>query len=177
MDNHLKQRLIGVIVLVTLAIIYIPMLFENQNNTAVVKPQTFIIPPIPRAASKIIIAPPIQPEITILPKNATLKTTLKNNTNIAPRTTKKKFVTEGWVIKMGAFNSQKNAENLRDTLRNAKYKAYIKYQPNNQPALYRVYVGPQLNRNKIESLRLKLLKQDFQLNDIKIVRYSPKHHK
>lgn len=177
MDNNLKQRLIGAIVLVALAIIYIPMLFENENNEFGLKPNTVIIPPMPVAASKVIIAPPIQPKITMPSVNTKLAPTLKDNTSIVPHASPKEFLIEGWVIKMGAFTKQKNAENLRDKLRAAKYKAYIKYQPNNQPAMYRVYVGPQLNRKKIESLRIKLLKQNLQLNDIKIVRYSPKHNK
>lgn len=73
-----------------------------------------------------------------------------------------------WTLQLGAFEQRENAHALRDRLRNQGYKAYV--QEFGDDRLTRVYVGPELQRSKIEALQQKLRKQ-LKQNDLHIKRY------
>ena len=167
MDNGLKQRLIGAIVLVISAVIFIPMIFSE--GTIESEQIQLDLPVRPELATTLKPQPPLVPQREPVPD----RSASKSNAPAVSERTPKQSQAEGWVIQMGAFSEQKNAESLRDKLRAAKHKAYIQYRPDQTPALYRVYVGPKIQWADIESLRNKLLKQNYQLDDIKIVRYLP----
>jgi len=59
-----------------------------------------------------------------------------------------------WVVQLGAFANEKNARELRDTLRKKGIKSYTNTQID---GLTRVYAGPELKRAAAESLRQKLV--------------------
>lgn len=167
MDDGLKQRLIGAIVLVISAVIFIPMIFDEST----IEPEQvqLDLPARPEFAAKL----KPQPSLVLQSEPVPDHSASESNAPTVLAKTPEQSQAEGWVIQMGAFREQKNAESLRDKLRAAKHKAYIQYRPDNTPALYRVYVGPKIQWADIESLRNKLLKQNYQLDDIKIVRYLP----
>lgn len=175
MDDGLKQRLIGAIVLVTSAVIFIPMMFDENEA----EPEQILVdlPPRPELAETEI-APPIRPELTVPPlvqqPQPEIDEVVPENYLATPAPdVRQQSQAGGWVIQMGAFKEQKNAESLRDKLRAARYNAFIQHRPDDTPALYRVYVGPELLLAEIESLRNELLKQDYKLDNIKIVPLSP----
>ncbi len=61
-----------------------------------------------------------------------------------------------WVIQCGSFGQQANAEALMARLREAGYKAYSEPLQRSNGTLYRVLVGPALNRDRAESLQAEI---------------------
>jgi len=78
------------------------------------------------------------------------------------------FLPFAWAIQMNAFSDRKNAESYRDTLRKKGYKAFTR---SDGDGLTRVFVGPELQREAIENLRLRLQKE-LKRNDLRIKQYK-----
>lgn len=76
-----------------------------------------------------------------------------------------------WTLQLGAFEKRSNAHALRDKLRTKGYKAYVQEFAND--ALTRVYVGPELQRSKIEALQ-QTLRKELKQRDIHIKRFKSK---
>jgi len=71
-----------------------------------------------------------------------------------------------WSVQIATFKSKSNADNLVKKLIKAKYAAYSI----TTNSLYKVYVGPEIKREKAESYRERI-KKEFRLNGL-IVKYS-----
>jgi len=67
---------------------------------------------------------------------------------------------DAWVVQMGSFARQNNADALRDRLRKAGYRAFVSRHDGGGKAVYRVQVGPELSRRQAarqrDELRRKL---------------------
>jgi len=74
-----------------------------------------------------------------------------------------------WVVQLGSFSSAENAEALNQKLRKARFKASGEPLRQNNGAVYRVRIGPELKRSDAEAINASL-KQDLQLEGI-IVHY------
>jgi len=74
-----------------------------------------------------------------------------------------------WVVQLGSFSSEENAQSLNKKLRKAGYPAFVEPLKKNGQTSYRVRVGPEIKRSDAESL-LKILKDKFDLEGI-IVSY------
>ena len=62
-----------------------------------------------------------------------------------------------WVIQLGSFTNQINAESLVSKLQLEGYPAYIEELIDNSESIYRVRVGPELNREDAEKLQQTLI--------------------
>jgi DedD protein len=56
----------------------------------------------------------------------------------------------GWVVQLGSFRYEKNVRELIATLKNAGYRAYSQPVRTNVGVLNKVFVGPELEREKLE---------------------------
>jgi len=74
-----------------------------------------------------------------------------------------------WVVQLGSFSSQENAQALNQKLREAGYPAFVEPLKQNDTTSYRVRVGPELKRSDAQSIRDQLQKS-MQLNGI-VVQY------
>lgn len=247
MDNQVKQRVIGAVVLVALAVIFVPMLLEKPDSdlgpvgsnlpeqpdqtvqdriepltlpeppaeeepaqvvldqapdaaTAAQAPDAAATPPPPGAAQ----APaeestaPVEPALpapvttapiapapaTTAPPAATAPATqpptaapaapVQQAAPVAaapvPATTPAKPVTgaqtdtaakplSGWVVQLASLASKNNALALRERLRGLGYTAFVEETTTAQGVLYRVRVGPELERANAETLRNRLEQQ------------------
>jgi len=162
MDDGLKQRLIGAIIIVAAAIIFIPMVFNDADHKT----------------GDILVDIPARPEP---PPPQLIKPTqpsLKAEEGVEA-TVKQEEVTEqdsgnlpiSWVLQLASFQEPKNAEALRDRLRKAGYKSYVAYRPDQTDTMARVLIGPELDRKEVERLAVAL-KEEFKLEGF-IVRYLP----
>ncbi len=165
MDDGLKQRVIGAVVLVALGVIFIPMLFDES-------------PTLPSDIEVDIPPKPAKPEVSF--------TRPEPPASAIPQATKEKVVEEviqpdqildkaglpvAWSIQVGTFSERERARALRNTLFEAGFKAYVKSDPDNQSALLKVLVGPESDRDTLEALKATLAQQ-MGLNGF-AVRYSP----
>ena len=182
-EGRLKQRLVGAVVLVALAVIFIPMLLSGgrdmempvfgsnvpERSTEITNIKHIDIAEMQKSEHR-----PINPtRIPIaegLPEPKIVKQ--KNTRSIADTITKiseaeKKPVVKGtvWAVQVGSFNNRSNALGLKDKLRKKKIHAFVERIMKNNKAVYRVRVGPEITRKKAEALKLKL-KKEFKLSGL-----------
>jgi DedD protein len=181
LDEHtFKQRIIGAIVLVALAVIFIPMLLpgsrdigftdsgspippkptelENLKVLELEKPQPA---PIPRE----IVRTPIDERSPAAPAEeveapSADKKPLPEETMPAPATSQaaQSAVTtpKAWAVQVGSFTQRENAMRLRDQLRSKGYKAFVEQITSADKTFYRVRVGPEVSRDKAVALQKDL---------------------
>lgn len=57
----------------------------------------------------------------------------------------------GWVVQMGSFQHQKNVNELMDKLKNNGFRTFSREVPTQRGKLTKVFVGPELEREKLEA--------------------------
>ena len=168
----MKQRLVGAAVLVSLVVIFVPMILSGPVDTGSVDlPMTIPTPPFtdnPKPDTKqleenisklkpvdlpkpvIVSKPPRQQERPQQPQKDEVKPEPKP---IKPEV-KPNLVS--WDVQVGSFSQSKNAIALRDKLRRKRYKAFVESTKVNGKTTWRVRVGPEIKRETAEILAQKL---------------------
>ena len=174
-EGLLKQRLVGAVVLVALAVIFIPMLLSGGREMEMpvfgsnVPDRSEEIKNIkhidieeiektqPRAVNpkRIPIAEGL-PEPEIVKEQKSIIDTITKLTEEEKKPVIKQTV---WAVQVGSFNNRKNALGLKDKLRKKKVHAFVERIMKDNKATYRVRVGPEATRKKAEELNKKLLKE------------------
>lgn len=175
MDDKLKQRLIGALVLIIAAVVFLPMLLSGQDETVQVEVE---VPEAPvmddteiRTAAPIELpdpesVPEIPPpgseqEAPVVPEPAeesVMATPAPEPPE--PEVTAPAVTSQGnWVVQLGSFTSAANAESLRDTLVSQGYNAYTLSARVDGSDIIRVFVGPVIDRAGAAKLRDELAKR------------------
>lgn len=221
MDNLVKQRVIGAVVLVALAVIFVPMLLEQpedelgpvgsnlpdkpdqivrdrveplilpeppeQSEPAQVvldappadaaapagtPPSEPVTPPAEVAPAEPAPAPapaiPTTPAEPVAPPAATAPAAPAPAPAAQPQTTPAQPLS-GWVVQLASLASKDNALALQERLRGMGYTAFVEEVKTAQGVLFRVRVGPELERANAEKLRDRL-DQQVQIKGI-VTRY------
>lgn len=63
---------------------------------------------------------------------------------------------EGWVVQLGSFSNQKNADELAARLHDKSYRVFVERIAQGNQTVYRVRVGPQRQRAAAEAVRDRL---------------------
>jgi len=187
MEQALKERLVGATVLVILVVIFVPMLLDDTSHSDIDITQTNI-PEKPESSfsSRII---PLQEETieeTKLPETenvtAEKKTDVDEKEAVAkmPEIEKLPALTSdddkpvdqgvglnAWVVQLGSFSSEANAQALNKKLRDAGYPAFVEPLRQKNSVAYRVRVGPELKYSDAQSL-LESIKKSMKLDGIVI---------
>jgi len=194
----LKKRIVGAIVLVSLAIIFLPMILKDNNHFPD-KIKSSNIPPIPTKLKSLRdsvsnpINKPKTKEMPPLPKTKVIPLDNKNRHSVNKTVEKKqalkkvsqnkpkkvkankvtpskaKKVTQSYALQVGSFSSQRNAIDLKNKLRKKKYHAYIEVIKTSKGIHHRVRVGPYLKYDQIVAIQKKV-KRNFKIN-AKIVNF------
>jgi DedD protein len=174
MEQQLKQRLIGAVVLVSLAVIFIPVILEGPDDEW--SPRDHTIPEPPRvdfraamelplpeaqpdeeiAPSVVAEQPGVEPEAAAAPDE---EPPGKPQLQPAPETQPAAEVNElepGWYAQVGSFSQPANAEGLRDSINKAGFTAHLQQVASTKGTSYRVLVGPQPTREGAGQLLEKL---------------------
>lgn len=175
MEQRLKQRLIGAVVLVALAVIFIPMLLQGpieRESTSV----PLAIPAQP--AVEVRVQAPVEPQVPV--------TELPEVSDSAPPQSSEPVVQSpvasekpaavppepsvmspqlppelaSWTVQVGSFSTEANALGLRDSLRSKGYAAYTEKTRSGGKTLYRVRVGPTVERSEADKLRTALASKE-----------------
>lgn len=64
--------------------------------------------------------------------------------------------TEGWVVQLGSFSNQKNADELREKLLKMAYHVFVERITQDGQTVYRVRIGPQRQRSDADTIRDRL---------------------
>ncbi len=76
---------------------------------------------------------------------------------------------KAWAVQVASFSNQQNAEKLLQRLRAAKFPAFIEFAAVNGKSVYRVRIGPEVDRKRAEQMAEEIRKQHaLQAN---VVRY------
>lgn len=196
MEQQLKQRLVGAVVLVSLAVIFIPVILEGPGDEW--PPRNHNIPqppaldfrtgmelPLPEAtdapaagpasASPAVapVPPAAEPEPALTPVPEALAQAepappaTPAPPPAAPAGKAAAAPADGWYAQVGSFSQQANAEGLRARLVKAGYAAHLQQTATGKGSSYRVLVGPERTREAAEKL-LQTLGRKQQLKGIVI---------
>ncbi len=183
MNEHIKQRLVGAVVLVSLAVIFIPMLLDSGEKGGMplfgsniperpdyqFEPLDIPLEPVkPIEADKPLLVEkpePTQPKVKPAPEKAKQPAPAKEEkkplvVKAAPTPEKKPTQdSTAWVVQVGSFSNSTNALKLRDKLRAKGFTAFVEKLESDGSTTYRVRVGPELKREIADTLRDKLQNQ------------------
>ncbi len=200
MNQGAKQRIVGTVVLLALALIFLPIIFDGEGSyQAQVSsriPETPIISILPEPTqSRPVMVGNVE---TIEPEVATTVSLIEEVaelveepsvaiataepisdveiTESAPAFSREVLqlsdagLPQGWVVRLGSFSDSENASNLVIRLQDAGYKAYSRVMRSSQESLTGVFVGPWLDRGQVNEYQQKL-QEEFSLVGL-VVRYE-----
>ncbi|PHS71990.1 MAG: sporulation-like protein [Cycloclasticus sp.] len=170
MEQPLKQRLIGAVILISLAVIFVPMLIGNKPNSS--QPFSIEIPEPPKNIdSRILVLPEQEKEELAevsISKDAVVE--IKKPTIPAPPPKKSVEGLTAWVVQVGSFSDQKNADALSTKLKSAGFSAFVEQMAGKSGDVYRVRIGPELSKEKADAMKLTL-HTGHQLKNAIVVKY------
>ena len=200
MNQGAKQRIVGTVVLLALALIFLPIIFDGEGSyQAQVSsriPETPIISILPEPTqSRPVMVGNVE---TIEPEVATTVSLIEEVaelveepsvaiataepisdveiTESAPAFSREVLqlsdagLPQGWVVRLGSFSDSENASNLVIRLQDAGYKAYSRVMRSSQESLTGVFVGPWLDRGQVNEYQ-QTLQEEFSLVGL-VVRYE-----
>ena len=193
MDEHaFKQRIVGAIVLVALAVIFIPILLPGHRDIGFTDDGS-PIPPKPAELENLKVLELEKPQPAPMPREIVRtpvderspstppaevespsadKTPLPEEAIPAPATSQAAqpatTTPKAWAVQVGSFTQRDNAMRLRDQLRSKRYKAFVEQISSADKTFYRVRVGPEVSRDKAVALQ-KELQTKMKLQDSTVV--------
>ena len=191
MKQGTKQRVVGTIVISSLALIFLPIIFDGQGShqtqTASRIPEQPVVPilPEPQQSRPVIISDVDLVVTETKPEPERVTKTIEESVSdlIEVSASESGFTRDiptlnpaglpnGWSIRLGSFSEASNATNLMQRLQTAGYKAYIRDIDSEQVELTGVFVGPWLERALVNDY-IDQLRDEFQLEGM-VVRYQLK---
>ncbi|MEA2094286.1 MAG: SPOR domain-containing protein [Pseudomonadota bacterium] len=189
MDHKLKQRLAGATVLTALAIIFVPIILEGPDDDWSPRVQDIPVPPqidyqaqvdlqlpdeVPEPTEAPADVPPREIELAV-PEPVVAEKEPEPVKEVAPPVPvaqpepqakpppKPKpapaTVAGTWVIQVGSFSQQLNAQGLRDRVRKTGNTVFLREVSTGGKHTWRVLVGPLKDRGEAEKLRDKLTRE------------------
>ncbi|WDT84754.1 SPOR domain-containing protein [Alteromonas sp. 009811495] len=181
MTSALKNRLVGTIIVVALAVIFLPDFLDGKKQTnrepfvsvpanppkkPIVEPEPF---PSERVAKAAVPAVEIEDEPALddvltskTPKETSVEDT--STAAVAQREEKDNLASQtvveakseaaddaGWVIQLGSFRHEKNVKVLLAKLEKAGYRAFSRKIQTSSGPLNKVFVGPDLEKQKLDA--------------------------
>jgi DedD protein len=197
LDTTIKQRLVGLMVLISLGVIFLPSLFSRESDDRVIVNTQSLIPPKPDVRTIVIASPQstlqvsapspndaFQPSVdasgdvdTSTSKNNTVGETKTNNTvKSSPSTSiltlDKKGLPETWVIQVASFQSKAHADALNKKLLDKNNKSYVRPVSTAKGKFFRVFVGPYIDRSRAGKVK-KNIDKTYRVNS-QVLRFSNK---
>lgn len=107
-------------------------------------------------------APPVQVEVAAASKaNKQQPTEVQAQPEEqAEATAAAKSSIHAWALQVGSFNDESNARVMRDRMRAEGYAAYIHEQKSRGKMHYRVRIGPELDRDRVDKLKDEILSKE-----------------
>ena len=188
LDKGLRQRMVGALVLVALAVIFLPMLFSREDELQRVVVDAPAMPQAPAMLSAEL-DPVSVPQVQDLPQAPVPGPGLEADTPVVetpavvaadpPIKPAASAIASpvsrldannlpiSWSVQLASLSNRASAESLQQTLRGKGYNAYIR----NVDGMNRVFVGPVIERAEADRLRDQLTRLQ-KLNGF-VVRFQP----
>ena len=178
MDEGLKKRLVGAAVLVSLIVIFVPMLLEHEPAIESDISKTNI-PPRPESdfSSRVLpmesenLADPSEQVTPLLQETEQKQPPMAADTQLSVQTekgeaapskkpaVKPRVGLSAWVIQVGSFSNRANAKKLSKQLQDKGFSAFLEQTEIKGKTLFRVKVGPEINRKLAEKMLLRVNKE------------------
>lgn len=188
MSSALQNRLVGTVILVAVAVIFLPDLLDGKKESTqnlfvelpskpsvkkVLAPEPFDSKKVQQGASRQIeivneTAIDDDTEITKAVDSTASKTSSQSLpvdksenevpvSSLAQETViddkqPKLLASAGWVVQLGSFRHQKNVRELLTKLENSGYRAFSRPVQTSSGLLTKVFVGPELQKDKLEKI-------------------------
>lgn len=148
MEKVLQQRLVGAIALVALGVIFIPVLldgsgYKSRHERTVEIPDKPSFPPLSQVK--------VKPIATPIDKRKKAVDKKKKSEPSKP--------IQSWALQVGTFSKKSNANAFRDKLRKAGHSAYVESSKSDGKTTYRVRIGPELEKARLDKLKTRLKKE------------------
>ena len=200
MNQGTKQRIVGTVVLMALALIFLPIIFDGEGSyqrplsSRIPEPPVIRIMPDPLPERPVIQADTAttvrtQPTAQVVDTSPDLEpiSELVNTAAVASAVTEIDSTSEpatpsvspaldeaslpfGWSVRLGSFSNTANAQNLKQRLLASGYRVYTRELNTVQGMLTAVFVGPQVERDLADRLK-EQLQVEYQLSGI-VVRFE-----
>ncbi len=188
MDNAIKQRLVGALVIVALGVIFVPMILEGPHDLgepgsdippppafsgstvtepvvlpppAPSMPEQAVVPELGPAEPEAPTAPAVAEAAQAEPESSPARPEVKSAPEPEPVAEKPKPVDpalQGFVVQVASLSNESNAFALRDRLRGQGFSCFVERVQTDKGVLFRVRIGPEIKRENADKLREKLEK-------------------
>ncbi len=185
MEKALKERIIGAIVLVAVAVLVVPVFLDGPPDESEMtservpmpgqgeqKNQTVVLDrdrddPVPAQSiataerdepttdSTTDSAPPVQAKPEQQRAESTEPQAPPESTTAAPARYAGS-ATGMWAVQLGSFSNKENAEKLAADLRKQGFAAFLSQLPTPSGQLHRVRIGPQKDREAADAMAVRL---------------------
>ncbi|MGO4894073.1 SPOR domain-containing protein [Flavobacterium sp. W21_SRS_FM6] len=185
MSSALQNRLVGTVILVAIAVIFLPDLLDGKKESKqdlfvelptkpsikkVLAPESFDTQKVQLSASRQIeiinesavdepevSSSPVEIQQQVSPKEAEITGLSDESSSLAKETVvdneqPKSLASAGWVVQLGSFRHQKNVRELLTKLEQSGYRAFSRPVQTSSGLLTKVFVGPELQKDKLEKV-------------------------
>lgn len=180
MEDSVKRRLLGLSVLIIVAVVFFPLFLTGEGyrerhlksripaapalpDIVDIQPETPLLPD----TSEYPEAAPLPEKVIVLVENLPEKEAVVqeklpvvSTDNKGPQLDEQN-VPIAWTLQLASFKDESNARVLRKQLIEAGHKVYTRKNAD----LFKVYVGPDMERDRLDKLK-ELLKRDYGLDGI-----------
>lgn len=185
MDQSIKNRLVGIVVIFSLAVIFLPMILDgsgvNKESLEVIIPPQPVVSANPEFEAKVIklnqqtdAIPRLEPQFA--DENSTENRVIREpvaNAAVSPESTAKADTSpqqteknpepvartggDSWVLQVGSFEDRGKALAQRDKLRKSNIAAvFIEQYSSDSKSSYRVRLGPFISRDQTRVAQNKI---------------------
>lgn len=176
MNDGLKQRLVGAVVLVAIGVLFLPSLLNRDGRRSVDVSSQLMQPP--PAVEFLELPEPSPPEN--IPPAKPLEENYAQQEPAAPAPPEPspeppqlnaEGVPDAWSLQVSSFQSEERANAFLQRLQGEGFKAYIHEATPGDTTVYRVMVGPKINRAAAEAEK-RSIDEKFQVNTL-VVQFKP----
>ncbi|NND67554.1 MAG: hypothetical protein HKN19_08205 [Halioglobus sp.] len=201
MNEILKQRLVGATILLALGVLFWPIIFVEQGEQDDVtrqeipaRPQVTADPVAAPDPAGLRTSPPVaarsvlEPDVELPPaaaptaqpepappaeKKSPPQPIVAKPRDTAPPAlrTDSDGIPVAWILQVASVSSAQKADSLRQRLLDMGQKGYVKKIKRGDKDLYRVYIGPKYERDRLERVKPEI-DAEFGVNSM-ISRYLP----
>ena len=187
MDRALKERIIGAVVLVLVAVLVVPVFLDGPPGEQEIISESVALPGQSDQKSQTVVlnrdrtepVPTTGNGTQAQPKPAPVKSTRESEprpqqpvaqpaaqppAQDEPKQSppQNESTTGMWAVQLGSFGNQENAERLVSELRKQGFAAFRSKLTTNSGELHRVRIGPQEDRDRAEDMAAQLQRAGHQ---------------
>lgn len=162
---NLKHRIIGAVILVSLAVIFLPMIFSEREPPAELKAISDIpgkgaepdVAPVPPSTTAP--APVVEPSVPEKKPTTETKPPAPVVSKVPAKTTPAATTpAKGWAVQVGVFANAANAAKLADKLKGQGYRVILENIAQGSEKRVRLRVGPFADKAAAQQAQAKIQK-------------------